>query len=128
MALERSIWMTTAVLLGGAGAAFAQTATPTTPIHTPLHKAIGQAGPEIVPSLIVMNARGASLQGRQLILMDVAPNSVVFAAAAQTAKQQCISTCRARYRACLSLKQIPSSECRGVYQDCTRFACNAVRG
>ena len=49
-------------------------------------------------------------------------------AAAQTAKQQCINTCRARYRACLSLKQIPSSECRGVYQDCTRFTCNAARG
>jgi hypothetical protein len=53
--------------------------------------------------------------------------SLTFAAA-QTAKQQCINTCRARYRACLSLKQIPSSECRGVFQDCTRFTCNAVRG
>jgi hypothetical protein len=49
-------------------------------------------------------------------------------AAAQTAKQQCMNVCRARYRACFSLKQIPSSECRGVYQDCTRFTCNAVRG
>ena len=48
-------------------------------------------------------------------------------AAAQTAKQQCIKTCRARYRDCRSLKQIPSSECRGVYQDCTR-RCNAVQG
>jgi hypothetical protein len=46
-------------------------------------------------------------------------------AAAQTAKQQCINTCRARYRDCLSLKQIPSSECRGIYQDCTRDTCNA---
>jgi hypothetical protein len=46
-------------------------------------------------------------------------------AAAQTAKQQCIKTCRARYRDCLSLKQIPSSECRGIYQDCTRYTCNA---
>jgi hypothetical protein len=49
-------------------------------------------------------------------------------AAAQTAKQQCINICRARYRTCLSLKQIPSSECRGVYQDCNRFTCNAVKG
>jgi hypothetical protein len=49
-------------------------------------------------------------------------------AAAQTAKQKCINTCRARYRSCLSLKQIPSSECRGVYQDCTRFTCNAAQG
>jgi hypothetical protein len=44
-------------------------------------------------------------------------------AAAQTAKQQCMNTCRARYRDCLSLKQIPSSECRGIYQDCTRNTC-----
>jgi len=50
--------------------------------------------------------------------------SLTFAAA-QTAKHQCINTCRARYRDCLSLKQIPSSECRGIYQDCTRNACNA---
>jgi hypothetical protein len=56
---------------------------------------------------------------------DLAP--LTFAAA-QTAKQQCINTCRARYRGCLSLKQIPSSECRGVYQDCTRLTCNAVQG
>ena len=44
-------------------------------------------------------------------------------AAAQTAKQKCINTCRARYRDCLSLKQIPFAECRGIYQDCTRFTC-----
>jgi hypothetical protein len=48
--------------------------------------------------------------------------------AAQTAKQKCANTCRARYRSCLSLKQIPSSECRSVYQDCTRFTCSAVQG
>src|SRR5215204_5376970 len=45
--------------------------------------------------------------------------------AAQTAKQQCMNTCRARYRDCRSLKQIPSSECRGVYPDSTRFPCHA---
>src|SRR5262245_59591387 len=44
-------------------------------------------------------------------------------AAAQTAKQKCINTCRARYRECQSRKQIPSSECRGIYQDCTRYTC-----
>ena len=47
-------------------------------------------------------------------------------AAVQTAKQQCIHTCRARYRDCLALKQIPSFECRGIYQDCTRYTCKAV--
>jgi hypothetical protein len=49
-------------------------------------------------------------------------------AAAQTAKQQCVNVCRARYRDCFSLKQIPSFECRDTYQDCIRFTCNAVKG
>ena len=62
-----------------------------------------------------LNARDADLASLTLV-------------AAQTAKQQCIHTCRARYRDCLSLKQIPSSECRGVYQDCTRYTCSAAKG
>lgn len=48
-------------------------------------------------------------------------------AARQTAKQQCLNTCRVRYRDCLSLKQISSAQCRGVYQDCSRIACNNLR-
>jgi hypothetical protein len=44
-------------------------------------------------------------------------------AAAQTAKQQCISACRARYRDCRRLNKMPSFECQGVYQDCTRYTC-----
>jgi hypothetical protein len=67
-----------ALLLCGAAPALAQT-TPATPQHVPLEKAIGQAGPDIVPSLIVLNARGASLQGGKLTLTGVAPNSIVFA-------------------------------------------------
>jgi hypothetical protein len=47
-------------------------------------------------------------------------------AAAQTGKQKCIETCRARYRECRSLKKIPLSECRNVYQDCTRMTCNGL--
>ena len=47
-------------------------------------------------------------------------------AAAQTAKQQCINTCRARYRDCRRQKQIPSFECQGVYQDCTRYTCTGL--
>ena len=62
-----------------------------------------------------LNARDADLASRTF-------------AAAQTAKQKCTNTCRARYRSCLSLKQISSFECRGVYQDCTRFTCTAVQG
>jgi hypothetical protein len=48
--------------------------------------------------------------------------STIFAAA-QTAKQQCISNCRARYRDCRRLNQLPSFECRGIYKDCTRYSC-----
>jgi hypothetical protein len=57
---------------------FAQTA-PNPPPHVPLQKTIGQARPAVVPSLIVMNARGASLQEGKLTLIGVAPNSIVFA-------------------------------------------------
>src|SRR5262247_4385225 len=73
--------MTALGLLCPPGLGFAQTAA-TTPPHVPLQKAIGQAKdakPEVVPSLIVLNARGASLQGQQLTLVGVAPNSIVFA-------------------------------------------------
>jgi hypothetical protein len=47
-------------------------------------------------------------------------------AAAQTAKQKCINSCRARYQDCRRLKQLPLSECRGVYQDCTRYTCTGL--
>jgi hypothetical protein len=59
-----------------------------------------------------LNARDADL------------DSLVFVAA-QTTNRQCIHTCRARYRDCRSLRQIPFSECRGIYQDCTRNTCSA---
>jgi hypothetical protein len=66
----------------------------------------------LVFSTGTLNARDADLE------------SLIFAAA-QTANQQCINTCRARYRDCRSLKQIPFAECRGIYQDCTRYTCGA---
>jgi hypothetical protein len=75
---NRTGCMIIAALLCGAAPALAQTAPPT-PQHMPLEKTIGQAGPDIVPSLIVLNARGASLQGGKLTLTGVAPNSIVFA-------------------------------------------------
>ena len=75
---NRTSCMIIALLLCGAAPALAQTA-PSTPQHEPLQKTIGQAKPEIVPSLIVMNARSASLQGGKLTLTGVAPNSIVFA-------------------------------------------------
>jgi len=75
---NRTGCMIIALLLCGAAPALAQT-TPATPEHVPLQKTIGQAGPDVVPSLIVMNARGASLQGGKLTLTGAAPNSIVFA-------------------------------------------------
>jgi hypothetical protein len=59
-----------------AGPALAQTAPPP---HEPLKKTIGQARPEVVPSLIVMNAAGATLADGKLTLTGIAPNSIVFA-------------------------------------------------
>jgi hypothetical protein len=69
---------------------------------------------------VLLSSSTGTLNARDL-------GSLTFAAA-QTAKQQCKNTCRARYRDCLSMKQIPSFECRSVYRDCIRFTCNAVRG
>lgn len=58
--------------------AFAQSTTAAPP-HVPLQKTIGQAKPDIVPSLIVMNSRGATLQGGKLVLTGMATNSIIFA-------------------------------------------------
>lgn len=57
---------------------FAQSA-PAAPPHHPLEKTIGQARPEVVPSLIVMNAGGATLDGGTLTLKGIAGNAIVFA-------------------------------------------------
>jgi hypothetical protein len=65
-----------------------------------------------------------SLGTGTLSARDADPDSLIFAAA-QTANQQCINTCRARYHDCRTLKQIPFPECRGIYQDCTRYTCGA---
>jgi hypothetical protein len=64
-------------------------------------------------SMETLSARDADLASRAF-------------AAARTTKRQCMNTCRARYRDCLSLKQIPSSECRGVLA-CSRFRRHRVR-
>jgi len=59
------------------GMALAQTAL------APFLKAIGTpaaaAKPEIVPSLFVLNSRGATLHGDTLILTGVTPHSIVLA-------------------------------------------------
>jgi hypothetical protein len=54
--------------------AFAQDTTPQAPLKT-----IGAAKPQVVPSLIVLNSRGANLQPGKLVLAGVAPNAIIFA-------------------------------------------------
>jgi hypothetical protein len=61
-------------LLFTPGLALAQDA-----ISAPAQKKIGASKTQMVPSLIVMNARGASLEGDTLTLSGVAANSIVFA-------------------------------------------------
>ena len=54
--------------------AVAQTATPGVP------KVIGQPQqPHVVPSMIVLNAKGAKLGGGKLVLEGVSPNAIIFA-------------------------------------------------
>ena len=76
----------------------------------------------IVPLLfaVLLSSSIGTLNAR-----DANPASRTFAAV-QTAKQKCINTCRARYRDCRRLHQLPSFECRGVYQDCTRYSCTGL--
>ena len=66
-----------------------------------------------------------SLSAGPLGARELDPAAWVLAAA-PTAKQQCMNTCHARYRDCRRLNQLPSSECRGIYQDCTRYACTGL--
>ena len=54
--------------------AIAQTANPGAP------KVIGQPQPpRVVPSMIVLNAKGAKLQAGKLVLEGVSPNAIIFA-------------------------------------------------
>ncbi|ODR96130.1 hypothetical protein AUC69_15265 [Methyloceanibacter superfactus] len=76
MTLTRSLCMLTAVaaLLVAPGLAQAEDA-----ISHPAKKSIGSHSNEMVASLAVLNARGASLDGNTLTLTGVSPNSIVFA-------------------------------------------------
>jgi hypothetical protein len=60
------------------GAAFAQTA-PASPAMKTIGTPAAAAKPEIVPSLFVLNSRGATLQGDTLTLTGVVPHSIIFA-------------------------------------------------
>jgi hypothetical protein len=78
---HQSIARNTAAIAGlicMTGFAMAQSAPPAPP-HVPGQKTIGQHQPQVFPSLIVFNARGATLQGGKLTLTGIAPVSIVFA-------------------------------------------------
>ncbi len=52
--------------------------TPTAPTKTP--KTIGRPeAPKMVPSMIVLNARSATLKDQKLILEGISPNAIIFA-------------------------------------------------
>jgi len=69
--------VTVAVLLWVPGLVFAQ--APTTGATNAPPPAEATVKADMVPSLIVMNARGASLQAQTLTLTGISPNSIVFA-------------------------------------------------
>jgi len=90
MRLHRSICqlMTIAALLCLPILSYAQTPPTTNPTGaSPSGKSTVKV--EMVPSLIVMNARGASLQGQTLTLTGVSPNSIHFR---RPADQSCRSS------------------------------------
>lgn len=64
-----------AAALCAPGAVLAQTAAPMKTIGTPTTAAKA----EIVPSLFVINSRGATMQGDMLTLTGVMPHSIIFA-------------------------------------------------
>jgi hypothetical protein len=66
----RLVLLTVAALFAGISVAGAQ--TPSKTIGTPQQ-------PQIVPSMIVLNAKAAKLAGRTLTLEGVSPNAIVFA-------------------------------------------------
>jgi len=79
MKQDRGAVLLLAMALTFASSAAVAQSTQTPPPHVPLQKTIGQSKPEIVPSLFVINSRGASLHGGKLTLAGVAPVAIVFA-------------------------------------------------
>ena len=47
-----------------------------------------------------------------------ADDKPVFMVAAQSDRHKPANACRARYRECVKLNQIPCFECQYIYQDC----------
>lgn len=65
--------------LCSAGTAFAQTASAPPPMKTIGANSAAAKQDHLIQSLIVMNSRGATLQGDKLTMTGVSPNSIIFA-------------------------------------------------
>lgn len=76
MIMSRTAFLMT--VLAGVACAHTTVAAQNAITH-PAQKTIGAAKTKMEPSLIVMNARGAILQGQVLTLTGISPNSIVFA-------------------------------------------------
>jgi hypothetical protein len=74
--------MIAAVLVGASGSVFAQGST-AAPQNTPTEKTIGMPSKpdsaKVEPSLIVMNAAGATIDNSKLTLTGIAPSAIIFA-------------------------------------------------
>ena len=69
-----------ATALVGASSASGQTTAQTQTTASGAPKVIGQPQqPRVVPSMIVLNAKGAKLGGGKLVLEGVSPNAIIFA-------------------------------------------------
>ncbi len=66
------------------------------------------------PSFVVISTHLAALLWFSVGTLNARESDLAFRTivAAQAAKQQCINTCRAHYRDCRQLNQLPPSECR----------------
>jgi hypothetical protein len=70
-------------------------------------------------TLVFIFFAGLALPATTVSARDGGDKPLTFAAA-QSSKHRHLSACRARYRDCLKLNQIPSFECQWVYEDCIR--------
>ena len=68
-------------------------------------------------ALVVIFLVALALPAATVKARDANDKPLTFAAA-QTDKQKRTNACRARYRDCVKLNQIPTFECQYIYQDC----------
>ena len=79
-------------------------------------------------SLVVVSVLSAVLLSLRIGTLNAGDADIASRtfAAAQTGKHQCLNTCRARYRDCRRLNQLPSFECHDIYRDCIRYTCTGL--